>query len=52
MKSEYTEYSLTTTLPRWAVKWIDSLIIIVARLSGHSVIISSVKRAGDDNEQE
>ena len=39
----YTELTVITTLPEWAVRWIDRLTRIVARLSGRKIILSSVK---------
>ena len=47
----YTELTCITTLPAWALRVIDDLIQFVAWISGHRVIISSVKRSGGDDEQ-
>jgi hypothetical protein len=47
---EYTDYTLVTTLPRSWVKWIDNLIVFLAKISGHIVVVSRVMRAGDDDE--
>lgn len=38
-----TEYTIIATLPAWVLVWTDNILVFVARLTGHKIIISSVK---------
>ena len=56
-KTEYTQYSLVTTLPYWLVAWVNDFLVFVAELSGREVCSSQMpyreesERAGADDEQ-
>ena len=55
MKPTYTQYTLITTLPAWVVVWVNEFLVIVAYLTGRSVISTQYpvegERSGDDDEQ-
>ena len=38
----HTQYTLITDLPQWLITLLDSALVRIAKLTGHSVVVSSV----------
>ncbi len=45
MKPEFNQYLVITTLPRWVLEWVDTALKFIALLTGHVVIMGSVRDA-------
>lgn len=45
------QLQVVTDLPQWVLALAEDVLVILATLTGHSVDLSSVRKAGDEDEQ-